>query len=107
MNYNLHSSHPFEIIKRKLYIRSPKHVADDAVSASKTVTRETVAVGATELESRFYQLEMEDIVSCDPFDAQVRFLLNTRCLTELSNHCHSTPQYDSLRQMMVHPEASE
>lgn len=85
VTYNLHSSHPFEIIKRKLYIRSPKHVADDAVSASKTVTRETVDVRATELESKFYQLEKEDIVSSDPFDAQ----------------------YDSLRQMMVHPEASK
>lgn len=72
VTYNLHSSHPFEIIKRKLYIRSPKHVADDAVSASKTVTRETVDVRATELESKFYQLEKEDIVSSDPFDAQVR-----------------------------------
>ena len=73
VNYNLNASHPFEIIKRKLYIRSPKHVADDAVTASKTVTRETVVVRATELESRFYQLAMEDIVSTDPFDAQVRF----------------------------------
>ena len=77
--------HPFEIIKRKLYIRSPKHVADDAVVASKRVTEETVIVEATDLERKFFELEMNDIASSNIF----------------------SEEYFSLRQMMVHPEASK
>lgn len=77
--------HPFEIIKRKLYIRSPKHVADDAVVASKRVTEETLIVEATELERKFFELEMNDIASSNIF----------------------SEEYFSLRQMMVHPEASK
>jgi len=77
--------HPFEIIKRKLYIRSPKHVADDAVVASKRVTEETLPVEATELERKFFELEMNDIASGNIFGEE----------------------YFSLRQMMVHPEASK
>ncbi|KAL7500622.1 hypothetical protein ACHAWT_011254 [Skeletonema menzelii] len=77
--------HPFEIIKRKLYIRSPKHVADDAVVASKLVTEEKLLVEATELERKFFELEMNDIASRNIF-------------------CE---EYFSLRQMMVHPEASK
>jgi SNF2 family DNA or RNA helicase len=76
--------HPFEVIKRKLYIRSPKDVADDAVVASKRVTEETLHVEATELERKFFELEMNDIVSNNIF----------------------SEEYFSLRQMMVHPEAS-
>jgi len=77
--------HPFEIIKRKLYIRSPKHVADAAVTASKLVKEEKLIVDATELERKFFELEQNDIMSTDIFGSE----------------------YASLRQMMVHPEASK
>ena len=79
-------SHPFETIKRKLYIRSPKHVADEAVTASQHVTKDTIYVEATALERKFFELEKKDISDWgDAFG----------------------PEYDSLRQMMVHPEASK
>lgn len=85
VNHDLPPYHPFEKIKRKLYIRSPKHVSDDAVTAAKKVTKETVYVDATELERKFYELEKNDIAGYDIF----------------------SEAYSSLRQMMVHPEASK
>lgn len=88
VNSPLPHHHPFENIKRKLYIRSPKHVADEAVTASQQVTKETVYFDATELERRFFQLEMNDIAASDRDDI-------------FGEH------YNSLRQIMVHPEASK
>ena len=73
--------HTFEVIKRKLYIRSPRHVADEAVTASKKVTRQTEIICPTKLERQFYELEMKDIHSPNKF----------------------SEVYYSLRQMMVHP----
>jgi hypothetical protein len=35
----LPQNHPFEVIKHKLYIRSPRHIADEAVTASRKRTR--------------------------------------------------------------------
>ncbi|KAL7540970.1 hypothetical protein ACHAXR_010525 [Thalassiosira sp. AJA248-18] len=86
VDHDLRHSHPFEVIKRKLYIRSPKHVADTAVTASQKVTQSTIAVEATQLERKFFELEKNDI-PCD-------------------NNLFAE-QYASLRQMMVHPEASK
>ena len=83
-NNELPRWHPFEIIKRKLYIRSPKDVADEAVVATKRVSEETLMVEATDLERKFFELEQNDIVSTNIF----------------------AEEYFSLRQMMVHPEAS-
>ena len=85
VDYELSRSHPFEIIKHKLYIRSPKHVADVAVTASQKVTQTTNQVDATALERKFFELEQDDIASRDKFGED----------------------YASLRQMMVHPEASK
>ena len=85
VDYELSRSHPFEIIKRKLYIRSPKHVADVAVTASQKVTQTTTQVDATALERKFFELEQGDVVSRNKF----------------------AEDYASLRQMMVHPEASK
>ena len=85
VNYDLPHNHPFEKIKRKLYIRSPKHVSDDAVTASKLVKRETVYVEASVLERKFFELEMK----------------------EAGDHSNKFMDvYIPLRQMMVHPEAS-
>ena len=85
VDYELSSSHPFEIIKRKLYIRSPKHVADEAVVASQLVTNDTVHVDATDLERKFFELEQNELISRDVFGEE----------------------YNSLRQMINHPEASK
>jgi hypothetical protein len=86
VNHELPHYHPFEKIKRKLYIRSPKHVSDEAVTASKMVTKETVYVEATALERKFFELEKNDVGGLrDEF----------------------SPDYFPLRQMMVHPEASK
>lgn len=85
VDHHLGRNHPFEIIKRKLYIRSPKHVADTAVTASQKVTNSTITVEATPLERKFFELEANDIVSDDVF----------------------SDEHASLRQMMVHPEASK
>ena len=84
-DYELGHNHPFEIIKRKLYIRSPKHVADTAVTASQKVTSDTIYIDATELEKKFFELEQNDLVSRE----------------------HFSEEYDSLRQMINHPEASK
>ena len=86
VNYDLPYNHPFEKIKRKLYIRSPKHVSDDAVTASKLVTRETIYVEVTALERKFFELEKNDVG-----DHRNKFI----------------DAYIPLRQMMVHPEASK
>ena len=80
--------HPFEVIKRKLYIRSPKSVADKAVTASQKVSKETIIVEATELERKFFDLELGEI---EVMDRNQKF----------------GDAYASLRQMMVHPEASK
>jgi hypothetical protein len=76
-------NHPFEVIKRKLYIRSPKHVADEAVTASKKTTHITIYVDATPLERKFFELESDSIDATSVFG----------------------DEYASLRQMMIHPEA--
>ena len=88
VDYPLHRNHTFEIIKRKLYIRSPRHVADDAVTATKKVTKTTITVNPIPLERKFYELETADI------EIQDRGKLFSE-------------GYNSLRQMMVHPQASE
>jgi len=77
-------NHPFEVIKRKLYIRSPRHIADEAVTASRKTTRSTVYVDATPLERKFFELECADIGSSPSIFGD---------------------EYASLRQMMIHPEA--
>jgi hypothetical protein len=82
-------SHTFERIKRKLYIRSPRHVADEAVTAK--VTRQTTYVTSLDIEQQFYQLE-QDRVHEDP---------NISPCTSLF-----AEPYRSLREMTVHPEAS-
>ena len=88
VDYPLHRNHTFEIIKRKLYIRSPRHVADDAVTATKKVTKTTITVNPIPLERKFYELETADIEIQD----------RGKIFSE---------GYNSLRQMMVHPQASE
>ena len=75
---------PFLVIKRKLYIRSPRHIADEAVTASRKSTRSTVYVDATPLERKFFELECAYIGS-------------SPSIFGVENA--------SLRQMMIHPEA--
>ena len=82
----LPASHPFEQIKRKLYIKSPRHVADTAKVV--TVVRNTKYVAPLELEKRFYKLEWEQQQS----------------LGGISNLFGE--RMNALRQMTVHPEAS-
>lgn len=86
VDHDLSYHHPFEIIKRKLYIRSPKHVADMAVTASQKVTRSTIMVEATMLERKFFELEEDDIPSGSSLFSEGAA---------------------SLRQMLDHPEASK
>jgi Helicase conserved C-terminal domain len=76
----------FERIKRQIYIRSPRHVADHAVTARQLVTRTTRYISQLDLEQRFYMLENNSIANFDGF---------------------FDPVYFPLRQMTVHPEASE
>ena len=82
----LPASHPFEQIKRKLYIKSPRHVADTAKVV--TVVRNTKRVVPLELEKRFYKLE---------WDQQQALGTTSNLFGERMN---------ALRQMTVHPEAS-
>lgn len=96
MNINttkeLPEEHPFEQIKRKLYIRSPRHVADKAKVVS--VKRNTEYVAQLDLERRFYQLEKKNL---------------DECASKSPGADKSSPfgsRMDSLRQMTVHPEAS-
>jgi hypothetical protein len=82
----LPADHVFERIKRQIYIRSPRHVADQAVTASNMVTRTTQYIAQLDLEQRFCNLELNSIKE---------------------NHGDFDPAYHPLRQMTVHPEASE
>ena len=82
--------HPFEIIKRKLYIRSPKSVAEEAVSASKTVTKQMIPVEALPVEKQFYQVELQKIMKENG-----------------GATCGFDDVFDTLRQMTVHPEAAK
>jgi hypothetical protein len=61
VNYALPFHHPFEKMKRKLYIRSPKHVSDEAVTASQLVTKTTMYVDVTALERQFYELKKNEV----------------------------------------------
>ena len=94
LNMNVEVDHPlppdhtFEIIKSKLYIRSPPHVRDQAVNT--TVTRHTENVTSLDLEKRFYKLE----------EASIRD-------QNLSNDNKFSQAYNSLREMTVHPESSQ
>lgn len=76
----------FERIKKKLYIRSPRHVADKAVTATEFVARKTILVKQLDLERRFYELEFHKTVQDQDL---------------------FSPRYNALREMAVHPEASE
>ena len=87
----LSRNHTFEVIKRKLYIRSPPHVAEKAVAA--TVVRQTKRIQPMAVETKFYQLEMGSILN------------ESSTLSPRDNKF--SDMYISLRQMMVHPEASE
>ena len=88
----LDAEHPFEIIKRHLYIRSPGAVALAAVAASARVQHLTVPVAQSELERQFYHIELQ------------------AALEELGQP-HARPSFgrafEPLREMTVHPEASE
>jgi len=83
-------SHPFEIIKRKLYIRSPKSVAEEAVQASKTVTKQIIHVESLEVEKQFYQVELQKV------------------LKEGDGETFGFGSiFNTLRQLTVHPEAAQ
>ena len=68
VDQELPTNHPFEQIKRKLYIKSPRHVAD---SAKKNVIliRNTQYVTPLELEQKFYQLEQQRLASAASTEA--------------------------------------
>jgi len=51
----LDPSHPFERIKRRLYIRSPASVRESAINAVVPVRREVVRVQLTAIERTFYE----------------------------------------------------
>jgi hypothetical protein len=89
----LPSTHPFELIKSKLYIRSPGHVKAAALDASAAVTHELVRVPSNPVEAAFY-------------DAEV---LDARALADGALD-HVAPGWGSawepLRQQVAHPEAS-
>ena len=54
----LPTDHPFEVIKRHLYIRSPRAVCDVAVAARSAVVHKLVRVTPLLLEMQFYNLEL-------------------------------------------------
>ena len=84
-----------ERIKKRLYIRSPRHVADTAVSV--TVQRQTITVTPLDLETRFSLLEVQRI------QQENSNLLEQKTGVELL----FTEQYNPVREMAVHPEASQ
>lgn len=88
-------SHTFEKIKHKLYIRSPRHVAEDAVVATKSMVKNTLMVPQMQVEATFYQMELQRIRE----EQQ-----------EANNHANDNyfdVTYASLREMTVHLEASQ
>jgi len=92
VDHALPATHTFERIKRKLYIRSPRHVADQAVTASQSVTRTTQTVPQMDLERRFYEVESHRIRNSIGFEPTAGLFGSL---------------YYPLREMTVHPEASE
>lgn len=90
-NERLPSNHVFEKIKRKLYIKSPRHVADQAVVATKSVVKKTIRVEQMNVEQTFYEMELERIRQDE---------------TRIASNDYFSSEYDSLREMTVHPEAS-
>ena len=93
----LPSYHPFEKIKRKLYIKSPPQVADQAVSVK--VTHQTQCVQRLDTERRFYNLEKDKLLA-NRREAQTAVMDGT--IGSWLFH----PDFDILRQMTVHPEAN-
>lgn len=86
----LPDAHPFEAIKRKLYIRSPGRVRAEAVEASARVEHATLRVETNEIERHFYQA----------------------ALAEAREHAGGAAPpgfgaaWEPLRQLTCHPEAS-
>lgn len=95
VDHELPEHHPFEQIKRKLYIKSPRHVAD-AAKKDVTLIRCTEYVNPLELEQKFYQLEQQQLISAASTEAAA---VDTK--TNLFEE-----RFNSLRQMTVHPEAN-
>lgn len=91
VNYKLPENHTFEIIKRKLYIKSPRHIAQ-SVSVANQVIRKTIQVPQLDIEQRFYELELKRVHPENPsFDEETLF----------------SEALNPLREMTVHPEASQ
>ena len=90
----LPASHPFENIKRKLYIRSPPHVVDQAVCTE--VTRVTEYVTPLTIEQQFYRLEERNVQTTSD---------DTGIANSPSNQFGEPCR--ALREMTVHPEASQ
>ena len=82
--------HPFEKIKAKLYVRSPQSVADEAVEATASVTKQTINIDARPVENTFYN---------------IAYGKATQLATNRENGEWDQSFY-SCRQMTVHPEAS-
>lgn len=91
VSQKLPEHHVFEQIKRKLYIRSPRHVADEAVVANKLVVRKNENVQQMQVEKQFYEMELKRIAEA-PAESPRSDLFGIL--------------YESLREMTVHPEAS-
>ena len=98
--------HIFERIKSKLYIKSPKHVADDVISNNNTVTveRNTEYIIPLDLEQRFYLAEEQQIVVGHPTTATATAVVaeSHQNINHKFGEC-----YRALREMTVHPEASK
>ena len=82
--------HPFEKIKAKLYVRSPQSVADDAVEATASVTKQTIDVAPRPVEKTFYNIAHGKAAQ----------------LVTNPQNGEWDQSYYSCRQLTVHPEAS-
>ena len=82
--------HPFEKIKAKLYVRSPQSVADEAVEATASVTKQTINIDPRPVEKTFYNIA---------YGKAMQLATNPR-------NGEWDQSYFSCRQMTVHPEAS-
>ncbi|KAL3942391.1 MAG: hypothetical protein SGARI_000285 [Bacillariaceae sp.] len=99
----LPSTHPFERIKRQLYIRSPPAVAQEAVAASSLVTRTTEYVAPLVLEQKFYELQEKTIEG----EQQAAAIAAGKATSTGKAKNYFDPCYNVLREMTVHPEASD
>ena len=100
----LNPNHPFERIKRRLYIRSPASVREKTINAMVPVKRETLSVQLTPIERAFYDSAVAKAAGNAGLNATDSN--STATAASLIRWC-TTSLAQAVRMVCIHPAASD